>query len=181
MLPFVKTANSSGFTLIELLVVMTIVAILGVGAFVNFKDFTQNQTLKKSLSQVQSLLRLAQANSTANVLCQTQSGVDWTVYFKTDKVNIDLICGPSHTLIKTAVLEGVQVNSVKGSACSSETSLPLQVTYSKLPHKVNFDSVDGNSDACLERSSSVLVNFKNLKTQEVKGFTISKGGAIDAQ
>lgn len=172
----------TGFTLIELLVVISIIALLSIVAFINLKGFSQDQVLNKAVSEIQTLLRLAQANATAGVLCNSQGGANWTVNFKANKVDIELDCGDSSSFVKTLTLENVQVDSIKGASCGPPTDLPLIVTYSKISGNVKFDSIVGSDiDLCLETSANVLIDLKNLKTSNIKSFTISKGGAMDVR
>lgn len=173
-----------GYTLIELLVVIFIIGILSVAVFVNFKDFAQDQILNKAVGQIQTHLRLAQANATAGVLCQGQGGADWTVVFQANQKNLDLTCDASGVVIKTLSLEGVQIDSVRSSTCTASCSnascLPLSVNYAKLDGSVRITST-ADQTTCLSTSNQILIVVKNLNTNNVKSFTISKGGAIDAQ
>lgn len=169
-----------GFTLVELLIVISIMAILGVVSYVNFKDFAQDQVINKAIGQIQTTLRLAQANATSSVICPgLENAADWSVNIKTDGINVDLICGPSNSVIQTTVLENVEVDPIEGSACSpgSTHSLPLAITYSKLSGLVKIDG----SDNCIDGSSTVKVTVRNMRTDNTKTFTISKGGAINVQ
>ena len=176
--------SARGFTLIELLVVISIISIMSVVAFVNFKDFAQDQILNKAIGQIQTYLRLAQANATAGVLCQGIGGVDWAVVFQANQRNLDLICGVSGMVVKTLTLENVLIDSVKSSTCAAictnASCLPLKVSYSKLDGSVKITS-SADQTTCLSTSSQILINVKNLKTNNIKTFTISKGGATDAQ
>ena len=168
-----------GFTLVELLIVISIMALLGVVAYANFKDFAQDQVVNKAIGQIQTAFRLAQANATSGVTCLGLGGADWSVKIRTDGINVDLICGSSNSVIQTTILENVEVGSVEGSGCTphSTFALPLTITYSKLSGSV---AIDG-SDNCIDNSSTVSVNLRNLRTSSTKTFTISKGGAINVQ
>ncbi len=185
---FTLSARSArAFTLIELLVVISIIAILGVAVLINYKDFSQNQVLDEAISQVQTLLRLAQANASAGVVCQNQGGADWRVNFKLDMISLDLECSLNNFVdtypVKTLTLKNAQIDSVKSptcsASCSSSSCLPLYVAYSKVDSSVKINGNDQSS--CFNSSNQILINIQNLKTKNIKSFTISKGGAIDAQ
>jgi len=167
----------SGFTLVELLVVISIISILSVIIAVNFKDFSQDELSKKAISEIQTYLRTAQANATTSPLCDKASGVDWGVNFKTDKQRIELVCGPTNTIIKTLILDNLQLDSIEGSSCTVPKNLPLIVSFTALTGAVRIIG----SDPCIGKSSKVTLNIKNLKSKEIKSFSISSGGAIDVE
>lgn len=185
--------SARGFTLIELLVVISIISIMSVVAFVNFKDFTQDQILNKAVGQVQTYLRLAQANATAGVVCNNLGGADWRINLKPSRTEVDLECSTDNfqntQTVKTLTLENIRVDSVKGSACTSSSSPPLYITYAKLSGSIKI--IGNDPTGCINLSSTVLVNLKrtigevcsglNSPNSCFKNFTISKGGAIDAQ
>lgn len=64
-----KLMSKKGFTLIELLVVITIMAIVGTFAVVNYKSFGQDKDLESAALDIQSQVRTAQTNATAGVKC----------------------------------------------------------------------------------------------------------------
>lgn len=170
-----------GFTLIELLIVISIMALLSVVAYANFKDFAQDRVVNKAIGQIQTALRLAQANATSSFLCQGLASVDWSVSIRADKINVDLTCGESGFVVQTTTLQNVLVDSIEGSACTSPTDiLPLTITYSKLSGKVKIKGAEG-APSCIDQSQQVSVNIKNTKTSIIKTFTISKGGTINVQ
>lgn len=174
--------SARGFTLIELMVVIAITAILGIVAFVNFKDFAQNQVLNKAVGQIQTYLRLAQANATAGVLCSGQGGASWSVKF-VDDTTLKLTCGSTGIDQKNLDLdENARIDSIKCSPASSECpqtgfNAPLTVNFAPLDGKINFSA----GDSCINTASTLLITLKNLKNNSYKCFTISKGGAIDVQ
>lgn len=150
--------RSAGYTLIELLVVISIIGILSVVAFVNIKDFSSSQALKKAAGDVQSFLRLAQSNATSSAFCNKVDGVDvygvdWKVVFSSTK--LEIMCGTAGTLIKTLSLQDGITMSVSSSS----------VVYSALK---------GVPD------SSVTIVLKNPK-EETKTVTLTSGGAINVE
>lgn len=173
-----KSAHSFGFTLIELLITISIMAILSTIAFVNFKDFAQEEVSNRAVGQVQTSFREAQSNASANVLCGNQAGVNWAVNFQTDKTTVNLACGTNNITQKSLHLENVQVTSIDGDSpnCSS-VSLPLIITFAPLSSQITMTG----SDDCIARSKTVTLTLTNTKTSAPKTISISKGGAIDVQ
>lgn len=168
-----------GFTLIELLIVISIIALLAVVVYVNFKDFAQDRVVNKAIGQIQTALRLAQANATSSFLCQGLASVDWKV--RINSANVELLCGDGDSLVQTTTLQNVLVDSIEGSACTSPTDvLPLTITYSKLSGKVKIEGAEG-APSCIDESQQVSLNIKNTKTSIIKTFTISKGGATNVE
>ncbi len=155
--------KKTGFTLIELLVVISIMAILGVAAFVNFRDFASTQSLKKAAGEIQSFLRLAQSNASSSTLCNGTGGVTWTVAF-TDASTITATCG-SNTPYKTLTLSQ---DVTMSSTCSS----PVHLVYSALK------GIPSNN--CLPASPNVTIILTNSKG-DIKNLIITSGGAIDVQ
>lgn len=162
-----------GFTLIELLVVISITALVGIVAFANFKNFTQDQILRKAEGQIQTYLRLAQANATSSFVCGTTGGVSWSVIFRSDGVNIDLACGLNDMVKQTLSLKDAEIIAASGSSC--QASFPLTFRYAALSGKLT------STDQCINNSSTININLKNLKNNSQKSFNISKGGAIDVE
>lgn len=159
-----------GFTLVELLVVMSIIALLGIFGFANFKRLAQSQVVNKAVIQVQTALREAQSNATAGVLC---AGT-WSV--KLNTTGVDLKCDST----KTYVLENAQISSI---TCSSGTSLTLPVTISFTPLSglLSFSGTSG-TDVCLSSTPSLIVKLVNVKDSSLfKTVTINKGGGISVQ
>lgn len=145
----------AGYTLIELLVVISIIGILSVVAFVNIKDFSSAQALKKAAGEVQSLLRLAQANASSSTLCNNVGGVSWTVKFNTDST-IQIKCGPTDYPIKTLTLQ---------------TGITI---INNTPFSVNYSALKGVPD----RSVTILLQNTKLERKEV---TLTSGGAINVE
>ncbi len=143
--------RSAGYTLIELLVVISIIGILSVVAFVNIKEFSSSQALKKAAGEVQSFLRLAQSNASSSTLCNGVGGVPWTVTINTNTVvitcNID-------TPYKTLTLQS-------GITISPQFS-------------VIYSALKGVPD------SSVTITLDNGKG-ETKTVILTSGGAINVQ
>lgn len=171
--------SARGFTLIELLVVISIIGIMTTLTFVNFKSFAQDQQLNKAIGEIQTHLRLAQANATTSTICGVNGGAKWIVSFRDDK-NIDLFCGTAPTPVRTLTLQNVTINSIT-SSCG--TLISPTVTYSPLLGVPAIADTDGSEthQNCLASVQIITINLMNPKNNALKGFKISAGGAIDAQ
>lgn len=161
--------RSAGFTLIELLVVISVMSIFGVLALVNFKDFSSEQVAGKAAGQIQSILRLAQSNATASVLCETEGGVSWIVNFVDDR-NIKLTCGPNNKEKQTLSLENASIKKIECSV--------VKISYSPLFGNLTFSG----DETCIKNASQIVIEVDNLiKPGNPKSLTISKGGGIDVK
>lgn len=160
--------RSAGFTLIELLVVISVMSIFGVLAFVNFKDFSSEQVAGKAAGQIQTILRLAQSNATASVVCETEGGVSWAVNFVDDK-NIQMVCG-NDKVKQTLVLENAFIKEIECSV--------VKISYSPLFGNLTFSG----DEICIKNASQIIIYVDNsLKPGNPKSLTISKGGSIDVK
>lgn len=84
-----------GFTLIELLVVIAVMAIVGTFTVANFRSFGEDKELANAALDIQSLLRTAQTNASANVKCPNGfPSKNWLVNFISSQ-RIDLDCADS--------------------------------------------------------------------------------------
>lgn len=162
----------AGYTLIELLVVISIIGILSVVAFVNIKDFSSAQALKKAAGEVQSLLRLAQANASSSTLCNNVGGVSWTVKFNTDST-VQIKCGPADYPIKTLTLQtGITIESPIKTNC--DLTLPVTIVYSALK---GVPTIPGST--CWS-GADVIIKLVNPKS-EFKRLFFTSGGAINVE
>lgn len=90
-----KKTVPNAFTLVELLVVITIMAIIGTFTVANFGSFGKDKELQNAALDVQSLLRTAQTNASANVKCPNDiPSKKWLVNFISSQ-RIDLDCADS--------------------------------------------------------------------------------------
>lgn len=177
-----KTAPNA-FTLIELVVAITIIAIIGVFVYANYKPFGEDQNLKNAVLDLQSQLRTAQTNATTNLKCNTQFGATWQVEYTDDRKTINLKCreplsSPSPSPLPTPFLKktlqlgtNITIDSVTG-AVGCEVSLPLTISFDPLSSKANFEG----STNC----TSLGIKLKNSQTGSTKFLTIEQGGRIYA-
>ena len=164
--------SRDGYTLIELLVVLTIMAVLSIVVFINFKTFSQDQAVNKAVGQVQSALRLAQSNAGSGVTCAGVGGAKWSAKLNTNAT--DILCDKSTSVQKNFTLENVTISSIKCSTGGNLT-LPITISYSSI-----YGNVDFGSDGCLGNTQTLVITLSNSQnSSSTKTFTISKGGAID--
>ena len=179
--------HSQGYSLIELLVVIVIMSIIGVVGFINYKHFVTSQITTNAITQIQSILRLAQSNATSSVLCNDNppnpNVSPWSLSFNPG--SITLSCGPSNSPWKTYNLENATIDSIIGTSSScGNASVPF-------PFKISFDnfgsltfSTPGSltySATCLQSASWVFTIRNANDNSPPKNFSISKGGAVDVQ
>lgn len=170
--------TQSGFTLIELLVVISIMAIIGVFTLANYGSFGEDQKLKTAVLDIQSLLRLAQSNSTSGLKCQGQSVLDWRVVF-TDTTNLDLKCrhssGISGSLKSLALTTNIEIDSITSGTCT-----PTLVKYAPL-----FGTMTANCGSNLVtvtlRNNKISTNCTGSNLEKCKSLTIEQGGRIYGQ
>lgn len=174
--------RSGGYTLIELLIVLVIISVIGVVSFVNYRQFALNQITGTAMDQIQTVLRLAQANASSSTLCNNQAAISWSVRI-TNPSTLELLCKPKDDptrdyLSKTFSLEDVQIGPIRGgSSCPSDASFPFSLNYST--NVLTFSYPNASSD-CLN-SATWTVTITNMKNNSPKIFKISRGGAIDVQ
>lgn len=168
----------SGFTLIELLVVIAIIAVIGVYTLANFRSFGEDQNLKNAVLEIQSQLRTAQTNATANVVCNTQYGATWKVaYINTTTINLNCLESATSFTKKTLKLDekdpNLLIQSVSGTPpLSCPTALPFTISFDPLTGKIGFGD---------PRCTSLSIILQNSKTGTTKSFTIEQGGRIYGQ
>lgn len=173
----------SGYTLIELLVVISIIGILGLVAFVNYRNFSQDQILNKGIGQIQTILRLAQANATSGALCGNNGGVKWTVKFSnSDQTRVDLVCSDTKT-VNMYYLENLRISAITSSSCLSDTypAASVLVNYAALSGKMDFsgdDCVNGNQSVT---SPTLTINIVSTVNDNHKQLILTKGGSISVQ
>lgn len=176
--------NYNGYTFIELLVVISIIAILGVGIFLNSKNFSQEQVVKKAQGEIQSYLRLAQSNATSNLKCSGEASTSWGVAFFSD--HLALTCNTASTNnivisnwnLENATIYGLYCSTSSPSGCppsgTSISPIGLGVNFSPLYGKVTFGICSGSS-------TFLTVALYNSKINTYKCLNISNGGSIDVQ
>ena len=173
---------SNGFTLVELLVVIAIMGIVGIVAFANYGNLKKDQDLRAAASSIHSLIRLAQANSTARLKCGndiTGSGADWIISFASDRITINLNCQIGANPIVPDVVppivlaNNITIDSISGDiGCNGD--LPVTVTYSPLYGGVSFTDALG---VCT-LSSKISINLKDSEGN-IKTIIVNKGGSVE--
>lgn len=192
--------NVHGFTLIELLVVISIMAIVAVALFLNLGSFDEDANLKNEAFNIQSYLRLAQANAQAGVKCPDDTtSVSWSVSFNDRaKDAIKLGCHDQSGQAQEARVWSLNfpayVDSIKGLSGSSECLSSLDpgnpedpvnyiitITFASLTGKTTF--ADGDKvNECLKNSKNMVITVrKKLDSEDFKTVTINSGGSIDVE
>ncbi len=181
-----------GFTLIELMVVISILAILAVSFFVNFKSFGEDAALKNAASDIQSALRLAQSNALSGVKCGNEGGVPWSIQFR-DRSTFNLICSISGSLDPSIIRRWSiplpiyisEIYAVRPNACTSSftpsgtISSTITINFSYSEGKATF--IDTAKD-CLGKSTGLVIKLKNNNNDAaLKTVTLDKGGSVDVQ
>lgn len=168
--------SAYGFTLIELVIAISIMAIIGVITFANYKSFGEDQNLKNTVLDIQSLFRTAQTSATTNAKCNTQFGATWQVEFS-NRSTINLKCQnppASPSLRKTLALgANIEIQPPSGvPSLSCPTALPFTISFVPINGKISL----GSDTRC----SQLTITLKNTKTVSTKSFIIEKGGRIYA-
>lgn len=182
-----------GFTLIELMVVISILALLAVGFFVNFKSFGEDAALKNTASDIQSALRLAQSNATTGVKCGNNGGASWYIQFN-GRSTFNLRCSTQGDfdppVRKWSIPLPVyisEINGIRPTPCSSSftplgtIAVGIYANFSYLGGKANFIDRDLTKD-CLGKSTTMVIKLKKSSDEgALKTVTLDKGGSVDVQ
>ncbi len=155
-----------GFTLIELLVVIAIMSITGIYTIANYRSFGEDQNLKSAALEIQSLLRLAQSNSTSNLKCQDKPTTNWLVTFAS-ATSLDLNCqnstGTIGSLRPPLPLPAKITYTVTSGSCNN----PISIAFAPLSGAVTASCGSG----------SITINLLNSKGN-TKQVIIEQGGRI---
>lgn len=184
-----QNLKNMGYTLIELLVAISVIAILSIVTFINFKGFSQDQLLNEAVGQVQTMLWLAQSNATSGLKCNNNPAKSWMVEFSKnlDQYYIKLKCNYAQSPDvekKTLTLKGgVTVDAIShGSECLTVTfpTNTMTILYTTLYGKTEFILARGvGGSECNADVPTITVTLK--RNNSTKILTINKGGAIDVQ
>lgn len=182
-----KSFGITGFTLVELLVVMTIMGAVATVVLVNSNSSNQEKNLSLASADVQSMIRVAQANALSGTICDGEASRRWMVEFKPDKSTIELQClkSISETVAveKSLTLEKVQIGSITGGSDCPLTSFPLYpltLQFFSISGKLKFLSADP-INSCVAESDNLSISLEEKKSGQTKSFTVSSGGAVNAK
>ncbi len=167
----IMLSTQRGFTLIELLVVIAIMVITSVFTLANYRSFGDDQNFKNAALDVQSFLRLAQANATSSLKCQDNSNNGWLVTFAMPR-NLDLKC---QYLSGT---ETIITGSLKNYSLPSNPDISIQniMAGSCTVTQVIFAPLYGTMTSNCG-SNQITITLKNSKRQ-IKQIKIDPGGRI---
>ncbi len=154
--------------------VVSLISIVTVAIYAGSRSFSQDQTLIKSVSEIQSLIRLAQTNATAGANCGANAPSSWSVVFNSGGTSLGLVCNGA-VITRTLNLDSTQVTSILGSTCPSASTLPVNVNFASVFGKVSFAA----ADVCIGRSGSLTVTLNNTKNNNTKVIRVNSGGSID--
>lgn len=172
------------FTLIELLVVIAITAVIGIYTLANYRSFGEDQNLKNAVLDIQSLLRTAQTNATANVKCNTLFSATWQVEFA-DAKTINLNCLESTNSFTKKILKldekdpNIQIDSISGNPPT--VSCPGAPPFSSPFPTTSFAPLTGKATLGSTSCTSLTITVKNNKTGNIKSLTVEQGGRIYGQ
>lgn len=177
--------RSAGYTLVELLVVISIISMMAVLGFVNYKGFAADQATKKALGEIQSILRLAQSNATSQTLCNNQSARIWQIILDTGSAqsakNIILEClnESGGATQKIYSLENAEISSITGSGGAGCSDLHVTISYTTGVGTPDFSGLKSN---CIKNSNSLTITVRNINNlSSTKTLDLSKGGTINVQ
>lgn len=154
---------TKGFTLIELLVVISIMAIVGTFTVANFRSFGEDKELANAALDIQSLLRTAQTNASANVKCPNGfTPKNWLVNFISSQ-RIDLDCADSTG----------GVSSVKSLALGSNIQLGSIVNDSPMvpPPACPKFSNQTSQDCRVYPTDALSSGTYYVKCEQIPGFS----------
>ncbi len=172
-----RSLHERGFTLVELLVVVAIMALAGTYTLSNYGSFGEDQKLKNAVLDIQSQLRLAQTNATANVKCNTQYGALWQVEFP-NTTTMQLTCAeqPSRLIsIKKTLRLSANITILKICKLNDNSCIDGQIRTNVIAF------VPLNGEVLLQGWPALEITLKNIKTGSTKSLVIEKGGRIYAQ
>ena len=168
-----------GFTLIELIVVIAIMGILVVMAVPSYTQYSKNQKLTDSASQLQTVLRQAQNNAQTGTVCNTgYRALGWRVglnYLAYEMLATCVGTPPSTTPQIYNLPIGITISSITNEdGLSGLCDIPATVIYNNLSSSAEFE---------VSRCSSGTNGFLDITlTQDGTGQTkiirIEKGGGI---
>ena len=157
-------------------------AIVATVVIVSFGSFEEDANLKNEAFNLQSYLRLAQANATTGVKCGSAGGASWSIVI-TDRTSIKLKCQTQETPVREWTIKyPAQIDSIEGIgtlSCSSVISNPVTVTFSYLAGQVAFSEL---ANDCLAQSTGMSIKVRKKEgSVDFKTITVSKGGSVDVQ
>lgn len=166
------SSHERGFTLIELMVAVSIMALMSVFALVNIGSFRKDVELQSQATDLQNFLRLAQANATENVKCNSVAGMSWAIQFQ-DSRHINLVC--LNQSVPFNLHSSIVIDRVAGS---TNCQFPVTIEYMPLYGTVNF--IQSQADSCINIGTQALsITLSN--NSGCKVITVSKGGSINVQ
>lgn len=149
-----------GFTLIELLVVIAIMAIVGTFSVANFRSFGEDKELANAALDIQSILRTAQTNASANVKCPNGfTPKNWLVNFINSQ-RIDLDCADSTGGVSSVKSLALGSNIQLGSIVNDSPAVPP-------PACPKFRDATTTSQDCKNFNAGGITGDKYIKCSDL--------------
>lgn len=153
----------TGFTLIEILVVLAIGALVFIGGYAGYRDFTRRQILEGSSEETKSNLALARQRALSGEkpsgCTEDLSGYRVSMTFSDPSGN------SSYTISAMCTQSGISTGT---------TNLPVGITLSAPQSQFLFKSIGQGTDL----SSDLIITLTQGSTGAQSTITVTSGGAI---
>lgn len=175
--------RSAGYTLVELLIAIAITSIFSLVGFVSYKNFSDDQIIKKATDEVQTIIRVAQTNGSTGVFCNDLSSLAWSIQFVNNKTDeIKLYCEIADGTIfekDTLLLKGTDINDIKADGCPSSSYPADSFTIRFRSGATNMEFI--GTQECLKNSPQITIKVKDTKSEVIKNIFVSKGGTVNVK
>lgn len=156
--------------------VISVIAILVALAYANIGTLQEDQLLKGTASDVQSVIRLAQSNATSRLKCGGLEGANWLIEIAND-TTLNLKCSTQVSAVKSLNFpSGIHINSITKSNGTCPALYPVTINYSALFGDVSFSDL---VNTCFPNTMGVTLTLESTKTNDTKLIKIDKGGSVD--
>lgn len=168
-----------GFTLIEILVAVSIIAILGVVAIPNLRNFSKSQEIDASAQEVVNVLKTAQSSAQSRIKCPKGEVSDtWIVRLTTNNYSLVARCqtsGDEYVFVRSySSSDADSATTFKGSisVCSGDT---VDVIFSK--SQINYLCFT----QAAPQTGTISLTLTNSEETLSKIVKIESGGVIKVE